>query len=105
MQQGHYLAGLLRRELLGRARKQFRYVNKGELAVIGRGQAIADFGTVRLSGLAAWFTWIFIHIGYLIGFANRVLVLFQWAWSYLTFERGARLITRPWRPETPPAPQ
>lgn len=105
MQQGRYLANLLRRELAGHARKPFRYGNKGELAVIGRGQAIADFGKVRLSGFTAWFTWIFIHIAYLIGFANRVIVLFQWAWSYLTFERGARLITRPWKPETPPDPQ
>lgn len=102
IQQGRFLGRLLRDELAGRPRRPFRYLNKGELAVIGRGQAVADFGRIRLAGFPAWFTWIFVHIAYLIGFANRMLVLFQWAWSYLTFERGARLITRPWHPETPP---
>ncbi|MEK6598702.1 MAG: NAD(P)/FAD-dependent oxidoreductase [Gemmatimonadota bacterium] len=102
IQQGLFLGRLLRDELAGRPRRAFRYVNKGELAVIGRGQAVADFGRIRLAGFPAWFTWIFVHIAYLIGFASRVLVLFQWAWSYLTFERGARLITHPWHPETPP---
>lgn len=102
MQQGRHVAGLITADLTGRPRRPFRYVNKGELAVIGRGQAIADLGRLRLTGFPAWFTWIFIHIAYLIGFANRVVVLFQWAWSYLTFERGARLITSAWRPQVPP---
>jgi len=107
MQQGRHVARTIRDDPAGRARKPFRYFHKGELAVIGRGRAVADLGRLRLSGLVAWLAWIFVHIFYLIGFANRVLVLFQWAWSYLTFERGARLITREWRPQatgvTPPA--
>lgn len=98
MQQGRHLARAVAADLAGRPRPRFRYRFKGELAVIGRGQAIADFGGLRLTGFPAWFTWIFVHIAYLIGFANRVVVLFRWAWSYLSFERGARLITGQWRP-------
>lgn len=98
MQQGRYVAQAIAADLAGRSRRPFRYVDKGQLAVIGRGQAVVALGGLRLSGWAAWLAWIFIHIYYLIGFANRVLVLVQWAWSYLTFERGARLITRAWRP-------
>ena len=104
MQQGRHAADLIRDSLAGRERKPFRYADKGQLAVIGRGYAVAEIGSLRLSGFFAWMTWILLHIYYLIGFANRVLVLFQWAWSYLTFERGARLITHGWAPaETDPA--
>ncbi len=99
MQQGRHAARVVRADLAGRPRPAFRYADKGQLAVIGRGQAVADLGRIRLGGMVAWLAWIFVHIAYLIGFANRILVLFQWAWSYLTFERGARLITGVWRPE------
>ena len=74
------------------------YVDKGQLAVIGRGDAVADIGPFRLAGFPAWFVWIFIHIAYLIGFGNRLIVLIRWGISYVTFERGARLITKAWRP-------
>ena len=77
----------------GRPRPPFHYNNKGELAVIGRGQAVAKLRHVRFSGIIAWLLWIFIHIAYLIGFRNRVLVMIEWAWSYVTYARGARLIT------------
>ena len=80
----------------------FRYRDKGSLATIGRSAAVADLGRVKLSGLLAWLAWLFIHILFLIGFRNRLLVLFQWAWSYFTYDRGARLITGPL--PTSPAP-
>ena len=74
----------------------FVYFDKGSLATIGRKKAVADLpGHVRLSGFVAWLAWLFIHILFLIGFRNRVLVLIEWAWQYLTFRRGARLITGP----------
>ncbi|MGA1195508.1 MAG: NAD(P)/FAD-dependent oxidoreductase, partial [Candidatus Latescibacterota bacterium] len=70
-----------------------RYVAKGSLAVIGRNAAVADLGFIKFSGFFAWFAWVFIHIAYLIEYDNRLLVLFQWAWNYVTRKRGARLIT------------
>ena len=75
------------------ARKNFHYLDKGSLATIGRAAAVAQFGKVHISGFLAWLSWLFIHILFLIGFRNRVVVMFQWAWSYLTYERSARLIT------------
>jgi NADH dehydrogenase len=75
------------------ARPPFHYHDKGSLATIGRSAAIAQFGKIHISGFMAWLAWLFVHILFLIGFRNRVLVLTQWAWSYVTYERGARLIT------------
>jgi NADH dehydrogenase len=98
MQQGRYIARAIADDLAKRPRRPFRYIDKGQLAVIGRGDAVADLGPLHLSGFPAWFVWIFIHIAYLIGFGNRLIVLIRWAISYVTFERGARLIMRPWRP-------
>jgi len=95
MQQGRYAAKLVKRRLAGRPTKPFRYQDKGTLAVIGRAAAVADLGRLRFSGLLAWLLWLFIHIMYLVGFANRVLVLIQWAQAYVTRGRGARLITDP----------
>jgi NADH:ubiquinone reductase (H+-translocating) len=66
--------------------------------VIGRGHAVAEIRRLKAEGFVAWMLWIFVHIFFLIGFRNRVIVLFQWAWSYLTFQRGARVITGEWRP-------
>jgi len=80
-------------DLAGRSRQTFHYVDKGSLATIGRAAAVAQFGKVHISGFLAWLSWLFIHILFLIGFRNRVLVMLQWAWSYLTYERSARLIT------------
>jgi NADH:quinone reductase (non-electrogenic) len=93
MQQGRCVARQLAADLAGRARENFHYVDKGSLATIGRAAAVAQFGKVHISGFLAWLSWLFIHILFLIGFRNRVVVMFQWAWSYLTYERSARLIT------------
>jgi NADH dehydrogenase len=81
------------RDLKGHPRKNFHYLDKGNLATIGRAAAIAQFGKIHISGFLAWLAWLTVHIFFLIGFRNRLIVLIQWAWSYLTFERGARLIT------------
>ena len=75
-----------------------RYRDKGQMATIGRKKAIAELGGLRISGLFAWLAWLFVHIFYLIGFRNRVLVLFNWTWSYFRYSRGARLIVgKEWR--------
>jgi NADH dehydrogenase len=93
MQMGRYAACLIRNRIKGHKSKPFRYVDKGSLAVIGRNAAVADLGFIKFSGFFAWFAWVFIHIAYLIEYDNRLLVLFQWAWNYVTRKRGARLIT------------
>jgi NADH dehydrogenase len=93
IQQGKATARNIARDLQGETRKNFHYVNKGSLATIGRAAAIAQFGKIHISGFIAWLSWLFVHIFFLIGFRNRVLVLIQWAWSYFTYERGAQLIT------------
>jgi NADH dehydrogenase len=94
MQQGKYVGASIARRINGEnAIPPFRYVDKGNLATIGRSAAIAEIGRLRLSGFVAWIVWLTVHIFYLIGFRNRVLVLLQWAWAYLTFQRSARLIT------------
>jgi NADH dehydrogenase len=93
MQQGAWVAKQIAADLAGNPRKDFHYSDKGSLATIGRAAAIAQFGKVHISGFLAWLSWLFIHILFLIGFRNRVVVMFQWAWSYLTYERSARLIT------------
>jgi NADH dehydrogenase len=93
MQQGRYVARVIRSRLAGRSSPPFHYVDKGSLATIGRAAAVADFGRIHLSGWIAWVAWLFIHLMYLVGFQNRILVLIRWAYSYVTFNRGARLIT------------
>jgi NADH:ubiquinone reductase (H+-translocating) len=95
IQQGRHVARNVKADLSGRERRPFRYRDKGDLAVIGRAQAVARIGRLRLSGFPAWLVWCFVHILFLIGFRNRVLVLFEWAWAFLTDQRGARLITGP----------
>ena len=93
MQMGALAAKNIRRDLEQRDRIPFRYRNKGDLATIGRYRAIADFGRFHVTGSLAWWFWLFLHIMYLAGFRNRVSVLVEWAYSYFTYERGARLIT------------
>jgi len=93
IQAGEHAARNVLRALEGRPPLAFRYRDKGMLATIGRAAAVADIHGLRLSGLTAWLLWLFVHIFFLIGFRNRVAVLLQWAWSYVTFKRGARLIT------------
>ena len=93
IQEGQHTALNLERAVAGQPLRAFRYKDKGSLATIGRAAAVADFGKLRLSGFLAWFAWLAIHIFFLIGFRNRFLVITQWAWAYLTYQRGARLIT------------
>ena len=98
MQQGTYVGRLIAARARGGGvplvgEKAFQYWNKGNLATVGRSFAVADLGKVRLSGFTAWLTWLIVHVWYLIGFRTKILVLIEWAWAYLTFERGARLIT------------
>ncbi len=93
MQGGRYAADCILRKIRGEACKPFQYVDKGSLATIGRASAVAQIGKVHLSGMPAWLAWLLIHVFFLIGFRNRLLVLGEWAWIYMTYERGARLIT------------
>ncbi len=104
MQQGRHAARNALAMIQGRKPQRFRYWDKGSMATIGRNKAVADLKFVHLSGLPAWLAWLFVHIIFLVGFRNRLLVLFQWAWAYLTFDKGARLITRNFQSEQrPPA--
>ena len=93
IQQGGAAAKNLLHRIAGQPTVPFRYHDKGSMATIGRASAIAHIGKLELSGFAAWLAWLFVHILFLIGFRNRLMVMIQWAWSYVTFERGARLIT------------
>jgi NADH dehydrogenase len=92
MQQGRYAARAVRERLAGREPKPFRYLDKGNLATIGRARAVADVKGLHLSGFIAWVAWLVVHLWYLIGFQNRVLVVIRWAFSFFTHGRGARLI-------------
>ena len=98
IQMGRYAARAIQDDLAGRKRPPFHYRDKGQLAVIGRARAVADLGRIQATGFIAWQLWIWVHIFFLIGFRNRVIVFFEWAWSYFTFQRGARVITGIWRP-------
>jgi len=93
-QEGKRAAENIRLLIAGKETVKFRYFNKGDLATIGRYRAVADFGSFRVVGWLAWWFWLFVHIMYLVGFRNRVSVLIQWAYSYFTYQRGVRLITR-----------
>ena len=93
IQQGVHAAHNLVAHLQGQELKDFKYLDKGMMATIGRSAAIAQTGRLKLKGIVAWLAWCFVHVLYLIGFRNKILVLMQWAWSYLQFNRGARLIT------------
>jgi NADH:ubiquinone reductase (H+-translocating) len=93
MQQGRYAAKVVRTRLRGRHSQPFHYRDKGNLATIGRARAVADLKRVRLSGLVAWLAWLIVHLWYLIGFQNRLLVFIRWSFSFVTRGRGARLIT------------
>jgi len=93
MQQGRYAARVIRDRLRGRQPSPFHYRDKGNLATIGRAKAVADIKGLQLSGLLAWLTWLFVHLFYLIGLQNRLLVFIRWTFSFVTRGRGARLIT------------
>jgi NADH:ubiquinone reductase (H+-translocating) len=94
MQEGAYAAAAIRKRIRGAAGlAPFHYFDKGDLAVIGRGKAVARIFGVHLSGLTAWLVWLFVHLMYLVQFQSRVLVFIQWGFQYVTWSRGARLIT------------
>jgi len=93
IQEGKFVGDMIARDLQNQARRDFHYHDKGSLATIGRNAAVAQFPGFQLSGYFAWLAWLFIHILFLIGFRNRLVVMINWAWSYMTYERGARLIT------------
>src|SRR5881394_722882 len=104
MQQGRHAARNILRMIRGEKPHRFWYFDKGSMATIGRNKAVADLKFFHLSGLPAWLAWLFVHIIFLVGFRNRLLVLIQWAWAYLSFDKGARLITRNFQAEhRPPA--
>jgi NADH dehydrogenase len=92
-QEGAFAAKSIIRDTRRQPRKKFHYFNKGDLATIGRSRAIADFGRVKFTGRLAWFLWLFVHIMYLVGFRNRLVVFIEWAYSYFTYQAGVRLIT------------
>ena len=101
-QQGAFAAKSIIRDTRRQPRKKFHYFNKGDLATIGRSRAIADFGRVRFAGRLAWFLWLFVHIMYLVGFRNRIVVFIEWAYAYFTYQAGVRLITDVERYKPPP---
>jgi NADH dehydrogenase len=105
IQQARHAARNIQLDLQGRPHLPFHYRDKGSLATIGRAAAVADLGRIRLWGGLAWLAWLFIHILFLIGFRNRFAVLFSWAWSYVTYDRGARLITGRLPPTDPDPPR
>ena len=102
IQQGRHAAKNILHMVAGARPQRFYYWDKGSMATIGRNRAVADLNFIHFSGFLAWLTWLFVHILYLVGFRNRVAVLFQWAWAYLTFNKGARLITRNFQAEQRP---
>ena len=93
MQEGRHVAKVILSSIRGKERSAFRYVDKGQMATIGKYRAVMESGRLKMSGRLAWLAWLFVHVFYLIGFKNRVAVMAQWAWSYLFSKRGARLIT------------
>jgi NADH:ubiquinone reductase (H+-translocating) len=98
IQQGLHVAQVIGADLDGHGRPEFHYNDKGQMATIGRKRAVAQTPTMKFSGFTAWMMWIFVHVYYIVGFENRIRVMMQWAWSYFTFKRGARLIVeRHWK--------
>jgi NADH dehydrogenase len=92
-QEGTHAARNVLRLIRSAPTRPFAYLDKGDLATIGRNRAVAVFGRLRVDGIVAWLLWVFVHIMYLASFRNRVIVLFEWAWAWFTFQRGVRLIT------------
>jgi len=106
MQQGRYIARTILDEIAGRPRAPFQFHDKGQMATIGRSRAIVQTGRWKFNGFFAWIVWLLVHIYYLTGFKNRLFVVINWAWSYLTFRRGARLIIeKEWRSQGAPLPK
>ncbi len=103
-QTGAHAARMILNTIAGQPHATFKYFNKGDLATIGRNRAIAAFGKVHLSGHLTWFLWLFVHLLYLVGFRNRLSVLIQWGYAYFTYQRGVRLISDPWQPQSGAVP-
>ena len=95
IQMGKFAARQIKRAIKAQPRETFEYLDKGSLATIGRSRAVADLGKLHISGYFAWLAWLFIHLLFLIGFRNRLFVMIEWAWAYLTYNHSARLITEP----------
>ncbi|MGH9635539.1 MAG: NAD(P)/FAD-dependent oxidoreductase, partial [Candidatus Angelobacter sp.] len=96
IQMGKFAARQIKRSVAAQPREKFEYLDKGSLATIGRSRAVADFpGKIHISGYFAWLSWLFVHLFFLIGFRNRLFVISEWAWAYLTYNHSARLITDP----------
>ena len=93
MQEGEYVAKLIKKQCQGQSLKPFKYFDLGSMAVIGQNKAVANLGFAQFSGFMAWFIWVVAHIYYLVEFDNKLVVMIQWAWNYVTLGRGARLIT------------
>jgi NADH:ubiquinone reductase (H+-translocating) len=102
MQSGEHAARNILARALGSSTKTFKYWDKGSMATIGRNKAIADLKIVKLSGFLAWLSWLFIHLLFIVELRNRILIFFQWAWSYINYTHGARLSYRAFRPAVPP---
>ncbi|MFK7872854.1 MAG: NAD(P)/FAD-dependent oxidoreductase [Oligoflexales bacterium] len=101
LQQGRFIGETILADIEGKPRKEFHYFDKGQMATIGRSRSILEYGSLKLTGFLAWLVWLVVHIYYLTGFRNRTAVVLQWAWSYLYYKRGARLIVpREWRTES-----
>jgi NADH dehydrogenase len=99
MQQGKFVANVIAGRLgAEKPELPFRYHDRGSMATIGRAAAVAQIGKLHLSGLPAWLSWLFVHLLYLVGYDNRILVLLQWFWNYITYKRGVRLILNMLRP-------
>jgi NADH dehydrogenase len=103
MQGGQFVARAIERTIQRTSRGRFHYFDKGIMATIGRSRAVAEPFGLKLSGFIAWLAWLIVHIWYLIGFRNRAIVMFEWFWAYVTYKRGARLITHATERALPPA--
>jgi len=101
IQMGKFAARQIKRAVGGKPREKFEYLDKGSLATIGRSRAVGQFGKIHISGYFAWLAWLFIHLLFLVGFRNRLFVMSEWAWAYLTYNHSARLITGPDEKEAP----
>jgi NADH dehydrogenase len=95
IQMGKFVARQIKRAVAGKPREKFEYLDKGSLATIGRSRAVGQLGKIQISGYLAWLAWLFIHLLFLVGFRNRLFVMSEWAWAYLTYNHSARLITDP----------
>ena len=105
MQMGTHAAQNILGLAQGKHSRRFKYLNKGNMATIGRNRAVADLNGIRFGGFAAWLSWLLVHLIFLVGLRNRIQVFIQWVWAYFTYARGARLIYGPFQPAVRPSEQ